>query len=322
MSSASEMPQGLPDSRVSIRDAFGIDSDATCLAYRHSSDHVPAIDPGHRFDPEVTLAIIAGFEKNRRVLVQGLHGSGKSTHIEQVAARLNWPCVRLNFDGHVSRMDLIGKDVVSVRDGHQVIEFREGIVPWAFQRPVALVFDEYDAGRPDLLFVLQRVLESQGRLTLLDQNRVLRPHAAFRIFATANTVGLGDATGLYHGTHPINQGHIDRFQIFPTLNYLPALAEQEMVRARVPGLDQVDPALIGRMVELAGLIRTAFSAGKLSTVMSLRTLVTWGENIEIFSGIDSAFRLSFLNRCDEAERGTIAELYQRCFGVDPLGELF
>jgi cobaltochelatase CobS len=278
---------------------------------------VPIRDEAYRFDAATTSAILAGFMHNRRVLIQGYHGTGKSTHIEQVAARLNWPCVRINLDGHVSRIDLIGKDVISLRDGAQVIEFREGILPWALQRSVALVLDEYDAGRPDVMFVLQRMLETDGRLTLLDQNQVLRPHPAFRLFATANTVGLGDASGMYYGTQPINQGQMDRWQIIARLNYLPTQNECAIVQARIPGLDTPDGrVLIDRMVALAGLTRFAFMAGELSTVMSPRTVINWAENIQIFGSIEQAFRLTFLNRCDEAERDSVAELYQRCFGVD------
>jgi len=312
--------QGLPDTQVSVRKTFGIDSELLCPAYREGGDHVPERDEAYCFDPETTLAILAGFVHNRRVLVQGYHGTGKSTHIEQVAARLNWPCVRINLDGHVSRIDLIGKDVISLREGAQVIEFREGILPWALQRSVALVLDEYDAGRPDVMFVLQRVLENDGRLTLLDQSRVLRPHPAFRLFATANTVGLGDASGMYYGTQPINQGQMDRWQIVATLNYLPAATEMRIVLARVPQMESASGReLIERMVQLAGLTRLAFAAGELSTVMSPRTVINWAQNVALF-GTERAFRLSFLNKCDEAERTTVVELYQRCFGIDLMNE--
>jgi cobaltochelatase CobS len=320
MNSLAEALQGLPDTRISVREVFGIDSELMCPAYREGGDHVPELDAAYCFDAGTTLSILAGFMHNRRVLVQGYHGTGKSSHIEQVAARLNWPCVRVNLDGHVSRIDLIGKDVITLREGEQVIEFREGILPWALQRSVALVFDEYDAGRPDVMFVLQRVLESDGRLTLLDQSRVLRPHAGFRLFATANTVGLGDASGLYYGTQPINQGQMDRWQIVAILNYLPAAKEAQIVRARVPQLDTSDGRrLIEQMVELAGLTRLAFAAGELSTVMSPRTVISWAQNLALF-GTERAFRVSFLNRCDEVERTTVAELFQRCFGVDLAGE--
>jgi len=321
MSASLEPMQRLPDTRVSLRETFGIDSDLMCPAYSRGGDHVPTRDEAYRFDTATTLAIAAGFTHNRRVLIQGYHGTGKSTHIEQVAARLNWPCVRINLDGHVSRIDLIGKDVISLRDGQQVIEFREGILPWALQRSVALVLDEYDAGRPDVMFVLQRVLESDGKLTLLDQSRVLQPHPAFRLFATCNTVGLGDASGMYYGTQPINQGQMDRWQIVAALNYLPAPTECAIVLARAPGLDTPDGrSLVDNMVALAGLTRLAFMAGEISTVMSPRTVITWAENVAIFSSVEEAFRLTFLNRCDEAERNTVAELYQRCFGVDLQGD--
>lgn len=313
----SERLRAAPDTTVSVRAVFGVDSDMQCPAFRERGDHVPAVDAAYRFDPETTLAILAGFAYNRRVLVQGYHGTGKSTHIEQVAARLNWPCVRVNLDGHVSRIDLIGRDAISVRDGRQITEFREGILPWALQRSVALVLDEYDAGRPDVMFVLQRVLEVEGKLTLLDQNRVIDPHPGFRMFATANTVGLGDASGLYYGTQPINQGQMDRWQIVTTLNYLPVATELGIVLARVASFDT--PAgreLVTSMIKLAGLTRAAFIAGELSTVMSPRTVINWAENMQIFGDTERAFRLTFLNKCDEAERATVAELYQRCFGVE------
>jgi cobaltochelatase CobS len=306
-----------PNTTVSVRAVFGIDSDLRCPAFSERGDHVPPIDEAYRFDPDTTVAILAGFAYNRRVLVQGYHGTGKSTHIEQVAARLNWPCVRINLDGHVSRIDLIGRDAIAVRDGRQITEFREGILPWALQRAVALVLDEYDAGRPDVMFVLQRVLEVEGKLTLLDQNRVLEPHPAFRMFATANTVGLGDASGLYYGTQPINQGQMDRWQIVANLNYLPAETELGIVLARVGVLDtSAGRELVARMIALAGLIRAAFMVGELSTVMSPRTVISWAENAQIFGNVERAFRLTFLNKCDEAERTTVAELYQRCFGTE------
>jgi len=312
-----ERLRATPDTTVSVRAVFGIESDLRCPAFSERGDHVPAIDEAYRFDPDTTLAILAGFAYNRRVLVQGYHGTGKSTHIEQVAARLNWPCVRINLDGHVSRIDLIGRDAIAVRDGRQVTEFREGILPWALQRAVALVLDEYDAGRPDVMFVLQRVLEVEGKLTLLDQNRVLDPHPAFRVFATANTVGLGDASGLYYGTQPINQGQMDRWQIVASLNYLPAPTELGIVLARVRAFDtSAGRELVSRMITLAGLTRAAFIAGELATVMSPRTVINWAENVQIFGNVERAFRLTFLNKCDEAERTTVAELYQRCFGIE------
>jgi cobaltochelatase CobS len=312
-----ERLRATPDTTVSVRAVFGIESDLRCPAFSERGDHVPAIDEAYRFDPDTTLAILAGFAYNRRVLVQGYHGTGKSTHIEQVAARLNWPCVRINLDGHVSRIDLIGRDAIAVRDGRQVTEFREGILPWALRRAVALVLDEYDAGRPDVMFVLQRVLEVEGKLTLLDQNRVLDPHPAFRVFATANTVGLGDASGLYYGTQPINQGQMDRWQIVASLNYLPAPAELGIVLARVRAFDtSAGRELVSKMITLAGLTRAAFIAGELATVMSPRTVINWAENVQIFGNAERAFRLTFLNKCDEAERTTVAELYQRCFGIE------
>ena len=308
----------LPDIKVSARQLFGIDTDLEIPAYSSVEEHVPEIDPDYLFDRDTTLAILAGFARNRRVMITGYHGTGKSTHIEQVAARLNWPCVRVNLDSHVSRIDLVGKDAIVLRDGKQVTEFRDGILPWALQNNVALCFDEYDAGRPDVMFVIQRVLEVSGRLTLLDQNRVLRAHPAFRIFATANTVGLGDTSGLYHGTQQINQGQMDRWSIVATLNYLPHDKEADIVRSKVKSFAKTKEGkeTVGRMVRVADLTRNAFIAGDLSTVMSPRTVITWAENAEIFGDIGFAFRLTFLNKCDELERALVAEFYQRCFGKD------
>jgi cobaltochelatase CobS len=307
-----------PDLTVKARDVFGIDAELDVPAFSVRTEHVPEIDPAYQFDRETTLAILAGFAFNRRVMVQGYHGTGKSTHIEQVAARLNWPCIRVNLDSHISRIDLIGKDAIVLKDGKQVTEFREGILPWTLQHPCALVFDEYDAGRPDVMFVIQRVLEVEGRLTLLDQNRVIRPHSAFRLFATANTVGLGDTTGLYHGTQQINQGQMDRWNIVATLNYLPHAQEVAIVLAKL-GIPASDIALKRRtesMVALADLTRAGFIAGDISTVMSPRTVITWAENTRIFGDVGFAFRLTFLNKCDEAERNTVAEYYQRCFNEE------
>ncbi|KAA2214539.1 cobaltochelatase subunit CobS [Teichococcus oryzae] len=314
----------LPDTTVKAREVFGIDSDLEVPAFSVTTEHVPEADPTYKFDPDTTRAILAGFAFNRRVMVQGYHGTGKSTHIEQVAARLNWPCIRVNLDSHISRIDLIGKDAIVLKDGKQVTEFREGILPWALQHPCAMVFDEYDAGRPDVMFVIQRVLEVEGKLTLLDQNRVIRPHPGFRLFATANTVGLGDTTGLYHGTQQINQGQMDRWNIVATLNYLPHAQESSIVAAKL-GIKPDDLAgkkQIEAMVALADLTRAGFIAGDISTVMSPRTVITWAENAKIFGDVGFAFRLSFLNKCDEAERSTVAEYYQRCFNEEiPTGLL-
>ena len=307
-----------PDIHVSARETFGIDLDMDVPAFAVRTEHVPEIDNTYRFDRETTIAILAGFAHNRRVMIQGYHGTGKSTHIEQVAARLNWPCIRVNLDSHISRIDLIGKDAIVVRDGKQITEFREGILPWALQHPCALVFDEYDAGRPDVMFVIQRVLEVEGRLTLLDQNKVIRPHRSFRLFSTANTVGLGDTTGLYHGTQQINQGQMDRWNIVATLNYLPHAQETQIVMAKM-GTDGKDAAArkkIEAMVALADLTRAGFINGDISTVMSPRTVITWAENARIFGDTGFAFRVTFLNKCDEAERSTVAEYYQRCFNED------
>src|SRR5687768_8516480 len=306
-----------PDMKVSVRQVFGIDSDLEVPAYAEADEHVPDLDPDYLFNREVTLAILAGFKHNRRVMIQGYHGTGKSTHVEQVAARLNWPCVRINLDSHVSRIDLVGKDAIVLQEGKQVTEFRDGILPWALQNNIALVFDEYDAGRPDVMFVIQRVLEVSGRLTLLDQRRVIRPHPAFRLFSTANTVGLGDTSGLYHGTQQINQGQMDRWSIVTTLNYLPHDNEVDIVLAKVKSLrtpkgrDQAS-----RMVRVADLTRNAFVNGDISTVMSPRTVITWAENAEIFGDLGFAFRVTFLNKCDELERPVVAEFYQRVFGED------
>ena len=303
-----------PDIEVSVRQVFGIDSDMMVPAFSQGSEHVPDGDEAYRFDPNTTLAILAGFAYNRRVMIQGYHGTGKSTHIEQVAARLNWPCVRVNLDSHISRIDLLGKDAIVLRDGKQVTEYREGILPWALQTPTALVFDEYDAGRPDVMFVIQRVLEVDGKLTLVDQNKVIRPHKSFRLFATANTVGLGDTTGLYHGTQQLNQGQLDRWNIVATLNYLPHEDETKIVVAKVPSYDTEEGRkTVANMVSLADLTRAGFIAGDISTVMSPRTVITWAENARIFKDVGFAFRLTFLNKCDEVERATVAEYYQRCF---------
>ena len=308
---------GLPDMKVSVRQVFGIDSDMEVPAYSEPEEHVPELDPDYLFDRTTTLAILAGFAHNRRVMVQGYHGTGKSTHIEQVAARLNWPCVRVNLDSHISRIDLVGKDAIVVRDGQQVTEFRDGMLPWALQNNVALVFDEYDAGRPDVMFVIQRVLEVSGRLTLLDQNRVIRPHPGFRLFATTNTIGLGDTSGLYHGTQQINQGQMDRWSIVTTLNYLPHDAEVNIVLAKAKQFRTAEGRdVVSKMVRVADLTRNAFMNGDLSTVMSPRTVITWAENAGIFGDVGFAFRLTFLNKCDELERGLVAEFYQRSFGKE------
>src|SRR3989337_2598428 len=308
---------GMPDIKVSARQLFGIDTDMEVPAFSQASEHVPEVDDAYLFDSDTTMAILAGFAHNRRVMVQGYHGTGKSTHIEQVAARLNWPCLRVNLDSHISRIDLIGKDAIVLRDGKQVTEFREGILPWALQNPTALVFDEYDAGRPDVMFVIQRVLEVEGKLTLLDQNRVIRPNPWFRLFATTNTIGLGDTTGLYHGTQAINQGQMDRWNIVTTLNYLPAAVEAQIVLAKSGEYDNPNgKAEVEKMIKVAELSRQGFINGDISTVMSPRTVITWAQNALIFGAIGFAFRVSFLNKCDESERPLIAEYYQRVFGTD------
>ncbi|MCR9089611.1 MAG: cobaltochelatase subunit CobS [Rhodobacteraceae bacterium] len=303
-----------PTEEISVRDVFGIESDMKVKAFAEASDRVPDLDMTYKFDPDTTLAILAGFNHNRRVMIQGYHGTGKSTHIEQVAARLNWPCVRVNLDSHISRIDLIGKDAIKLKEGKQVTEFQEGILPWALSNPTAIVFDEYDAGRADVMFVIQRVLETDGKLTLLDQNKVITPHPFFRIFSTANTVGLGDTTGLYHGTQQINQGQMDRWSLVATLNYLSHDAETAIVLAKNPHYNtEKGRRTISQMVTVADLSRTAFMNGDLSTVMSPRTVIAWAQNAEIFRDVGYAFRVSFLNKCDELERQTVAEFYQRCF---------
>ena len=311
-----DMPER-PDRRVRVRETFGIDSDLEVLGFGARTDYVPEIDTTYQFDKATTLAILAGFMHNRRVMIQGYHGTGKSTHIEQVAAHLNWPCVRVNLDSHISRIDLIGKDAIVLKEGKQVTEYREGILPWSLQRPVALVFDEYDAGRPDVMFVIQRVLEAQGRMTLLDQNKVIRPHSSFRLFATANTVGLGDTSGLYHGTQQINQGQMDRWSVVVQLNYLSHEDETRIVLAKCPEWQTPDKRRqVGAMVRLAEMTRRGFVGGDLSTVMSPRTVITWAENARIFGDLGFAFRVTFLNKCDETERGIVAEYYQRCFNQE------
>ena len=310
-------PLQVPDITISARQTFGIDCDLEVPAFSVSEEHVPEIDEAYHFDRDTTLAILSGFSHNRRVMIQGYHGTGKSTHIEQVAARLNWPCIRVNLDSHISRIDLVGRDAIVVRDGEQVTEFKEGMLPWALQSPTALVFDEYDAGRPDVMFVIQRILEANGKLTLLDQNRVMTPHPSFRLFSTTNTVGLGDTTGLYHGTQQINQGQMDRWNVVATLNYLPDADEIKIVLSKAPSYDnKKGRAKVAAMVEMANLTRAGFVNGDISTVMSPRTIITWAENHEIFGDLESSFRYTFLNKCDEIERPLIAEYYQRCFGVE------
>ena len=304
-----------PDIMVDVGNTFGLDVAMSVPAFSRSNEHVPELDSAYVFDRETTLAVLAGFAHNRRVIIQGYHGTGKSTHLEQVAARLNWPMVRVNLDSHISRIDLVGKDAIVLKSGKQVTEFREGILPWAIQNSIALVFDEYDAGRPDVMFVIQRVLESSGRLTLLDQNRVIKPSKSFRLFATSNTIGLGDTSGLYHGTQQINQGQMDRWNIVVTLNYLPHDVEVEIVLAKAKSYQTAEgQKSVAAMVRVADMTRNAFINGDISTVMSPRTVITWAENAEIFDDIGFAFRVTFLNKCDELERATVAEFYQRAFG--------
>ena len=307
----------VPDQEINTKEIFGIECPFKVCGFKSKNDHVPIIDKDYKFDPETTRAILAGFADNRRVIIQGYHGTGKSTHIEQVAARLNWSCIRINLDSHISRIDLIGKDSIVIRDGKQITEFQEGMLPWAYQNPVALVFDEYDAGRPDVMFVIQRILESDSKLTLLDQSRVINPNRFFRLFATANTVGLGDTSGLYHGTQQINQGQMDRWNIVTTLNYLNNIEEEEIVLSKNKKLNNKEGKEIIRcMVSTADLTRSGFINGDISTVMSPRTVITWAENYLLFNDIEYSFKLAFLNRCDELERSVIEEYYQRSFGID------
>ena len=307
----------VPDQEIDTKEIFGIECPFKVCGFKSKNDHVPIIDKDYKFDPETTLAILAGFAGNRRVIIQGYHGTGKSTHIEQVAARLNWSCIRINLDSHISRIDLIGKDSIVIRDGKQITEFQEGMLPWAYQNPVALVFDEYDAGRPDVMFVIQRILESDSKLTLLDQSRVINPNRFFRLFATANTVGLGDTSGLYHGTQQINQGQMDRWNIVTTLNYLNNIEEEGIVLSKIKELNNKEGKEIVRcMVSTADLTRSGFINGDISTVMSPRTVITWAENYLLFNDLEYSFKLAFLNRCDELERSVIEEYYQRSFGID------
>ena len=307
----------IPSNEINTMDVFGVSCEFKVFGFKEKTDNVPEVDPTYKFDPQTTIAILSGFACNRRVLIQGYHGTGKSTHIEQVAARLNWPCIRVNLDSHISRIDLIGKDAIVLKDNKQVTEFQDGILPWAYKNPVALVFDEYDAGRPDVMFVIQRILESQGKLTLLDQSRVIKPNKYFRLFATANTVGLGDTSGLYHGTQQINQGQMDRWNIVSTLNYLSNEQESKIILSKVKELNNKEGKdIIKSMVATADLTRSGFINGDISTVMSPRTVLTWAENYLLFNNIEYAFKLSFLNRCDEMERTIIEEYFQRSFGID------
>ena len=314
MADGSKIMENNPTEDISVREVFGIESDMIVKGFSERANRVPEVDETYKFDPDTTLAILAGFNHNRRVMIQGYHGTGKSTHIEQVAARLNWPAVRVNLDSHISRIDLIGKDAIKLKDGKQVTEFHEGILPWALRNPVAIVFDEYDAGRAAVMFVIQRVLEHDGKLTLLDQNEIITPHSNFRLFATSNTVGLGDTTGLYHGTQQINQAQMDRWSLVATLNYLSVEVESAIVLAKSPSYDSEEgKRVIKQMVTVADLTRTAFMNGDLSTVMSPRTVINWASNTEIFKDVGYAFRLTFLNKCDELERQIVAEFFQRCF---------
>ena len=315
---------GIPNLEIDVRKTFDIDVDMKVMGCKEPNEYVPTLDESYKFDKNTTLAILAGFSHNRRVMIQGYHGSGKSTHIEQVAARLNWPCIRVNLDSHISRIDLLGKDAITLKDGKQITEFKEGILPWALQTPTALVFDEYDAGRPDVMFVIQRVLEVEGKLTLLDQNKVISPHSGFRLFATANTVGLGDTSGLYHGTQQINQGQMDRWHIVSTLNYLDPELELKVVLSKVQSLDNKEGVEIAKnMISVANLSRQGFANGDISTLMSPRTVISWAENYQIFNDLNKSFEITFLNKCDETERVIIAEYYQRCFdseAVDSVAE--
>ena len=318
----SKTDNGIPDVEIDVRKTFDIDVDMKVMAFKEPNEYVPNVDESYKFDKNTTLAILAGFSHNRRVMIQGYHGSGKSTHIEQVAARLNWPCIRVNLDSHISRIDLLGKDAITLKEGKQITEFKEGILPWALQTPTALVFDEYDAGRPDVMFVIQRVLEVEGKLTLLDQNKVISPHSGFRLFATANTVGLGDTSGLYHGTRQINQGQMDRWHIVSVLNYLDPDLELKVVISKVPNLDNKEGLEIAtNMISVANLSRQGFANGDISTLMSPRTVISWAENYQIFNDLNKSFEITFLNKCDETERVIIAEYFQRCFDSESIDSI-
>jgi len=306
-----------PDLKINVSDVFGIDTKLNVKGYKNKSDWVPDIDKSYVFDKDTTLSILAGFEHNRRVMIQGFHGTGKSTHIEQIAARLNWPCVRINLDSHISRIDLLGKDAIKLDEGKQITKFQEGLLPWSIQNPVALVFDEYDAGRPDVMFVIQRILEVEGKLTLLDQNKIITPHSSFRLFATTNTVGLGDMTGLYHGTQQINQGQLDRWHILTTLNYLDPKQEYKVVESKLGGFKGAkNQEIIKNMIKLANLTRSGFANGDISTLMSPRTVISWCQNYKIFKDLSTSFKLSFLNKCDDVEKSIISEYFQRCFDIE------
>ena len=305
------------DIKINVAEVFNIDTKLSVKGFKDKSDWVPDIDNSYVFDKDTTLAVLAGFEHNRRVMIQGFHGTGKSTHIEQIAARLNWPCVRINLDSHISRIDLLGKDAIKLNDGKQITEFQEGLLPWSIQNPVALVFDEYDAGRPDVMFVIQRILEVEGKLTLLDQNKIINPHPSFRLFATTNTVGLGDMTGLYHGTQQINQGQMDRWHILSTLNYLDPSQEFKVVSSKLVNMKgDKNKEIIKNMIKLANLTRSGFANGDISTLMSPRTVISWGQNFKIFKDLVSSFNLTFLNKCDDVEKSIISEYFQRCFNVE------
>ena len=305
------------DIKINVAEVFNIDTKLSVKGFKDKSDWVPDIDDSYVFDKDTTLAVLAGFEHNRRVMIQGFHGTGKSTHIEQIAARLNWPCVRINLDSHISRIDLLGKDAIKLSDGKQITEFQEGLLPWSIQNPVALVFDEYDAGRPDVMFVIQRILEVEGKLTLLDQNKIINPHPSFRLFATTNTVGLGDMTGLYHGTQQINQGQMDRWHILSTLNYLDPSQEFKVVSSKLVNMKgDKNKEIIKNMIKLANLTRSGFANGDISTLMSPRTVISWGQNFKIFKDLVSSFNLTFLNKCDDVEKSIISEYFQRCFNVE------
>ena len=306
-----------PDHKFEVSETFGIDSKLSVKGFKEKTAWVPEIDEGYIFDKDTTLSILAGFNHNRRVMIQGFHGTGKSTHIEQVAARLNWPCIRINLDSHISRIDLLGKDAIKLKDGKQITEFQEGLLPWSIQNPVALVFDEYDAGRPDVMFVIQRILEVEGKLTLLDQNKVIKPHASFRLFATTNTVGLGDITGLYHGTQQINQGQMDRWHILSTLNYLDVNQELKVVLSKVSEFkSSKNQEVVKNMIKLANLTRNGFANGDISILMSPRTVISWAQNYKIFKDVMGSFKLTFLNKCDDLEKPIINEYFQRCFDID------
>ncbi len=303
--------------KLDAKKTFNINCPFEIKALATKSELIPTLDENYFFDEKTTLAILSGFIFNNRVLIQGMHGTGKSTHIEQVASRLNWPCMRINFDSQISRLDLVGKDVISIKDGKQITEFREGILPYAMRNGVALVLDEYDAIKSDVAFVIQRLLEEEGKFALLEENEIITPHPNFRLFATSNTLGAGDDLGIYHGTNLINQAQMDRWNVVANLNYLSKEEEVKILQAKLPFLKtKLHENTAPMMVQMANLTRQSFKNGDLSNLISLRTLISWGRNIEIFGDVKTAFILSFFGKVIDDEKLIIIEFYQRVFGCE------